>query len=355
MAEPAAEAGTPVVVTSDGNKLVLMTLNLQYYSSYPKDEKAAEDRLREVTGGANVPDIICVQEGLACKDVLRPLGYNKLVCSGACGEEKMAQSVHDMVYGDEGTLKLCADSCHQELLVNQIYIRQGAQWEVIDRGVQRISSNLTLSGGCGRAAGVLALRSMVWVKLRFPESSGPCVYVMCTHISGGRFEDQYFVQQLAQERYDQTDRINEFFKKKAEGSSDVGILLGDFNATTEWTPTGPMCGYFKMAIKNSEGVKKDAADAKIDEEALEDNFRKYMISPFTAINEKHGWTNAYTQAQVGVTSGFGHLIDHMCLSRPIECEAEVKFLTNQKFSKGPEDTALVLTDHNSVIASFFIK
>lgn len=353
----AQEAGlTPSLPSAppskEPNELCLMTLNLQYFSSYPADEVAAEERLREATGGVNPPDVICVQEGLACKDVLRPIGFKKIECSGQDG---VAQTVYDMVYGDEATLKACPETSHQELLVNQIYMREDSQWEVIDSGTERISSDLTLLGGGGRAQGVLAIRSMVWIKLRFPGSSGSCVYVMCTHISGGRFEDQYFVQQLAQERYSQPDRIiGDFFKRRTEGSDDLGILIGDFNATKEWNPSGPMHGYFKMAIMNSAGVEEDREAAGINVDDLEDWFKTYMISPFTAITEKHGWQFAYTQEEVGVTSGFGHLIDHMATSRSVPVKStEMVYLTNQKFSS-VKDTEIPLTDHNSVKATFLI-
>merc|ERR1712039_491479 len=213
-------------------------------------------------------------------------------------------------------------------------------------------------GGGGRATGRLAIRSMVWVKLRREGAQGlegPCVYVMCTHITGGRFEDQFFVQQLSDERYHQPEKIMSFFNDRPEPSSDdVGILLGDFNSTQEYQAGGPMSGYFKSAIATSEGVKSDAASKGI-EGALEDHFKAYMVSPFAAIKDS-GWTFAYDQDMVGVTSGFGHLIDHMALSRPLELlSANVIYLTNQKFGNKPPDTDIPLTDHNSVKAVFAVK
>jgi hypothetical protein len=81
---------------------------------------------------------------------------------------------------------------------------------------------------------------------------------------------------------------------------------------------------------------------------LEDIFKEYMISPFTAIN-KRGWSFAYDRQHVGYTSGFGHTIDHMAMSRPLLVRsAEVIYLTNQKFGKTTNDTELPLSDHNSV-------
>lgn len=330
-------------------ELSAMTLNMQYYASYPKDEEVARARLAAVTEGT---DIICVQEGIAGRNVLDPVGYELCVCAG---QSKIAQSVDDMVYGDASTLKNCDGSVHDKLLCNQIYLRRGSSWEVFESGAVQVSSNLRLSGGESRAEGDLAIRSLVWVKLRKTGTSGPVVYMMCTHTSGGRFEDQYFVQQLAEERFQQTERIMDFFNQRSDPrEDDVGILLGDFNATTEYTEDGPMHSYFKSGILTSPGVQADAAAEGLDSKQLSERFKKYMISPFAAI-QKHGWTLAYNQEQVGVTSGFGHLIDHMVMSRPLNViSAKVIFLTNQKIGNKTRDTDLPLTDHNAVKTTFGI-
>merc|ERR1712070_567727 len=78
-----------------------------------------------------------------------------------------------------------------------------------------------------------------------------------------------------------------------------------------------------------------------------------MLSPFTAIQQQ-GWSLAYGP-EVGVTSGFGHLIDHMATNRPMRvASAQVSYLTNQKFGNKPQDTDLPLTDHNSVKTVFLL-
>ena len=78
-----------------------------------------------------------------------------------------------------------------------------------------------------------------------------------------------------------------------------------------------------------------------------------MLSPFEAI-QKQGWSLAYG-AEVGISSSFGHLIDHMAMSHPLKvASAKVSYLTNQKFGKGPLDTDLPLTDHNAVRAVFML-
>mmetsp|Transcript_92711 Transcript_92711/g.239420 ORF Transcript_92711/g.239420 Transcript_92711/m.239420 type:complete len:417 (-) Transcript_92711:154-1404(-) len=336
------------------NELVLMTLNLQYFASYPKGsegEAAAREKLmNEIMKTEHPPDVICVQEGLKGRDCLKQVGFDLTVCAGQLG---IAQSVYDMVYGDATTLANCDPETHHMMLCNQIYLRRDSSWVVADKGAEQISSNLMLVGGGGRAQGKLAIRSMVWAKLvRSGNDRGPGVYVMCTHLSGGRFEDQYFVQQLADERLHQPDNIMSFFEARRR-PGDVGILLGDFNATKEYDFNGgAMHGYFKASIENSDGVKSDAAAASV-QNNLEELFKEYMTSPFKSICN-HGWTFAY-DTEIGITSGFGHLIDHMAMSEKLKVlEARVIYFTNQKFGNKGKDTDLILTDHNSVKARFRI-
>jgi len=407
-ARPSASAtpssAVPVEPASrkEPHDLVLMTLNLQYFSSYPDDEDAGRRKLEEATGGDYQPDVICVQEGLACKDVISPVGYTKVVCSAAKG---FAQSVREMVYSDPPTLKICKEAYHDEFLCNQIYVRSNSQWKVQDQGVLPTTSDLQLAGGGGRAEGKLAIRSMVWVKLQVTPQTQH-VYVMCTHITGGRFEDQYFIQQLKQERFDQLDRMLSWFEgsRPDKKSDDVGILLGDFNATMEYLSDGPMHGYFKASIGSSAGVKEDIARLGYgdSEQHTEDQFQMYMISPFDAINS-HDWKMVYREEReddrasddpnapierrvstqrasmnselvvmkcrvmnlqqetkfkvTDPTSGFGHVIDHMAYYDKTNSlhtkSVEVKFLTNQKFSK-QKHTDVAITDHNSVKVRFTI-
>merc|ERR1719446_796946 len=79
-----------------------------------------------------------------------------------------------------------------------------------------------------------------------------------------------------------------------------------------------------------------------------------MLSPFAAI-QAQGWLLAYGR-EVGITSGFGHLIDHMATSRAVQVKSSrVDHLTNQKFGNKPPDTDLPLTDHNSVTTVFLLS
>lgn len=337
--------------------LTVMTLNFQYFAQYPKQESEGLRRIQEITSQTEdgpPPDIICVQEGLATRNVLRDAGYDLLVSSSCT-----AQSVREMVYEDEQALQMIDADSSKALLTNEMFMRRaGISWEVIDKGVMRISSEVELEGGnkeeTRRISGKLAVRTLTWVKLK-PAAAGAesCVYVLNTHITGGRFEDQFFVQQLAQERFTQTEFVIKFFQSVAQ-NDDIGILVGDFNATKKYTQNGPMHGYYMSSIANSPGVQMDAQKLNIDiGSQLEERFKEYMTSPFNAI-ERCGWTLAYSEEDVGTTSAFGHLVDHMAVSRPDLPVRTEKFLTtNQRFSK-QRDTDVPITDHNAVKATFYV-
>jgi len=349
---------SPRVATADCDEkqshLVVMSLNLQYFASFPKDEAVGIERLREATSGPVPPDVICVQEGIAGRDVLGPLGYDLCVCSGATPVPPVAQSVREMVYSDKVTLSACDESVHDRYLTNQIYVRRSSDWQYVAHGFKQISSDHELQGGGGRAEGTLAVRSVVWTKMHKASGNASDVFILNTHLTGGRFEDQYFVQQLAQERLQQPERIMSLFENEAT-ADDVGILIGDFNATHTYTEKGPMHNYFKFSIAGSEGVEADAVRRTEDKDgALEDHFARYMTSPFQAITKK-GWTFAYGE-EVGVTSAFGHLIDHMAMSRPLPVvSAEVVYLTNQKIGQQPKVIDVPVTDHNAVKAVFCVS
>ena len=334
--------------------LRVMTVNMQFYASFPTDAQKGKQSLQERFGQTHRPDVICMQEGLTGTDVLKDLGYDLVICAGTQG---VAQSVGEMMYHDQEALKFCRKDQSHKLLCNQVYIRKDSQWKVEDFGVEQISSALELAGGGGRKTGQLAVRSMCWLMLGKTDSSRPAVCVMCTHLSGGRFEDQYFVQQLAQERYSQIARCIEFFHKRQRQKQDdvVGILVGDFNATEAYAVNGPMKAYFKSAITKSQSVWLDAKyDAVETEEALEEKFKRYMVSPFEAL-QNSGWPLVYDEKAVGATSVFGHLIDYMAVSRDVVIdEARRVILTNQKVEGEPTDTKEPITDHNAVVATFGI-
>mmetsp|Transcript_85853 Transcript_85853/g.247770 ORF Transcript_85853/g.247770 Transcript_85853/m.247770 type:complete len:358 (-) Transcript_85853:96-1169(-) len=347
------------VQNGQGIPLIVTSLNLQYFSSFPNTE-AARTRLKEALklDGDGAPDVIAVQEGISSKDELKIFGFERIVCSGE-GEAAQAQTVKEMVYSDAGALKACAEDLHSELLCNQLYCRNDSKWTVVGRGTEPVSSDIELNGRGGRAQGKLVKRSMVWAKLVRPDAKEDAkegaVYVMCTHITGGRFEDQYFVQELAEERKKQVEACIKFYEvRENKHEKDVGILVGDFNALSKYDSNGPMHAYYESSIKTSAGVKADAAAMNLDDAALEKHFEQYMVSPFTVL-ENCKWELAYGPDSKLITSAFGHLIDHMATSRPIrKGPAEVQYLTNQKFGNKKDDTDIVLTDHNAIQVRFLI-
>ena len=191
--------------------------------------------------------IICVQEGLAGREALAEVGYRRIIGSDdevtdSTGRKcVLSQSIGDMVYGHQQTLKALPESEHNKLLINELYIRAaGTQWDVVESGIEQTSSDLELTGGKGtdRVSGHLAIRTVAWVHLKAKGAAPevPAVWILNTHLSGGRFEDQFYLQQLAQERYDQTGRVIDLFNRRA-GKDDFGIMVGDFNATTDYSPS----------------------------------------------------------------------------------------------------------------------
>lgn len=331
--------------------LVLLTINLQYYATWPKDTCAACRRVSQLLSAEPRPDVICVQEGLEGRDVFGQHGYRKLLSSAA-----HAQSLRDMVYGHEATLAAVAHESWDQLLVNELYVRDpdSSGWEVVGQGMVRTASEVSLVGGDG-VSGPLASRSAVWVQLRpkgFSSQVGPSVTILNTHLSGGRFEDQFFVQQLSEERALQVTRSLDFFEQR-RGPLDLGILVGDFNATTEDRADGPVEGYFRSSVRSSPRVQEDALAAQFTPDELEAQFKTYMAAPFTALRQR-GWPLAYTQDDVGATSAFGHCVDHMATSRPVRTQAEVFKTTLQRFGGGAPDTDLPLTDHNAVKVCFHV-
>lgn len=339
-----------------GDPLTVMSLNMQYYSSYPEDVQLGRQCLQELILPDPAPDIICVQEGLEGRNeiCLAATDYRRLVSSA--GQEtsgsELAQTVEEMVYSDADALRAVVGTVREKLLVNELYLKVDSNWEVLNTGVHQVSSNVELDGSDGRVAGPLAVRTVVWAELR-PRSSmtlRSSVFVLNMHLSGGRFEDQFFVQYLSAERRMQVERAIGLFKRLSKSRHDLGILVGDFNATEEYVAKGPMQNYFMAAIAKSQGVQADASAQSLSSDELEKLFKEYLIAPFTALSAS-GWHLAYTEEQVGATSAFGHLIDHMATSREIPSVAQRLIATNQKFPPS-NDTEVPITDHNAVKTTF---
>ena len=294
--------------------LSIMTVNMQFKPSFLNDPHKGTENLQKIIGQTQLPDIICIQEGMPDMDVWQNLKYKLVICAGTQG---VAQSVAEMTYHKQEALKCYKKDQSHKLLCNQVYLRKDSQWEVKDFGVEQISSALELAGGGGRKTAQLAVRSMCWLTLGRTDFPRTAVCVMCTHLSGGRFEDQYFVQQLERERYSQIERCIDVFRRirHRQADVDVGILVGDFNATEAYTVDAPF-------------------------DALMDN----------------KWLLAYDKEQIQATSSCGPFGDYMAVSKWVVTGRPQRVILSDQKVKGKQ-TAMEepTTNRNAVITPFFLQ
>ncbi|CAJ1461111.1 unnamed protein product [Effrenium voratum] len=307
-------------------------MNLRRYACVPRDWQALQKELRRIL--VDVPDVICVQEGLEGMDILTQVGYKRIASSVL-----RAQALRDAVYGNAPDLSMVSSSFHGRLLVNELYMRDTSNWEAIDSGAAQISSDAMLDlegafGGAGqpqaRNTWPLATRSVVWTKLRHrARPAGPFAYVLNTQLTGGNFEDQYFAA-LAEERHQQMERLLELFDRHLRvGEEDIGILAGSLGVHPK--DAGPQ-------------VPLDASDLGLSVEELRRRFQAYLGSPFQVLRS-HGWKMAYQQRQVGPTSPDGLLVDHMATNREVAVHAEVL----------PSASQTALSDYDFVKARFSLR
>eukprot|EP00747_Dinoflagellata_sp_TGD_P060896 gnl/TRDRNA2_/TRDRNA2_152269_c0_seq1.p1 gnl/TRDRNA2_/TRDRNA2_152269_c0~~gnl/TRDRNA2_/TRDRNA2_152269_c0_seq1.p1 ORF type:complete len:602 (+),score=107.76 gnl/TRDRNA2_/TRDRNA2_152269_c0_seq1:739-2544(+) len=340
----------PAGVQGQDPILVVMTLNLQYLASFPKDMEAGVKRLLQLTSAPPVPDVICVQEGVEglTVELFKRIGYRRLATSAS-----QANSVGQMTYGEKSALSAIEEAHRDELLVNELFVPVGncSQWIAVRHGVERISSELQLDDGHGRAA-PLAKRSVVWAMFQHRSRPGsPSAFVLNTQLTGSRFEDQFFATQLAQERRRQPEQIIELFHYMAD-PGDFAVLVGDFNSTTEDEAQEPVSSYYASSVRFCSEVLACAASRGCITDDLEAEFMMYMVSPFETLRRR-GWTLAYPQAYVGATSANGHLVDHMATNQRVPVHVTKLITTNQQASASSSpETDLPLSDHNGVKAAF---
>lgn len=299
--------------------LVLLTLNLSHLAGLPKEEQLTAARLKEIASASPSPDLVCVQEGLEGSDLLSQAGYTKLISSAV-----KAQTVREMAYFDMDALQELPREARDKLLVNELYMNsQGTQWEVAETGVEQTSSDIELVDGDLGISGPLAVRSVVWVRLR-PRISpeGPFVFVLNAQLSGGQAEDQFFAGQLAGERRLQLQRILEIFESRAS-EGDLGVIAGDFDAPAREDALDDALGnYFKSSVMRCTRVQDDAAAAGIrSKSALEKRFLEHKAAPFALLRER-SWTLALDEAALGATSPLGFLADHLATSREVPVTSE---------------------------------
>eukprot|EP00931_Biecheleriopsis_adriatica_P094029 TRINITY_DN67735_c0_g1_i1.p1 TRINITY_DN67735_c0_g1~~TRINITY_DN67735_c0_g1_i1.p1 ORF type:complete len:556 (-),score=95.02 TRINITY_DN67735_c0_g1_i1:14-1681(-) len=319
--------------------LTVMTFNVQQYQSFPPDEAAGAQRLRELTELQAVPaDVICVQEGREDED-----DHLGRLC-----EAFKYRKLHSSAWA-----RLPMDPHAQ--ITNQLYIKESSPWEAVDQGAELISSKMLLKHHAYKYKPChLPLRTVVWVKLKPKKRAhdeGPSVVVLNTHVSGGRYEDPCFLQRLTEERRKQPERAIAVFQREA-GPRDAGILVGDFNAPAQVAESS--CRqYFQSKIASVPTVQTDRAAQNLSEDAAFAKFKDYMAAPFATLGD-HGWKLTYDESEVGPTSTYGHLVDHMAVSDAgrIKAQRSERLLT----CKTPgEQVPLPITDHNAVKVTFDVS
>lgn len=259
------------------------------------------------------------------------------------------------------------------MITNQLYLRSESAWEAVARGAEVISSKMMLVHEAYKGKPCyMPVRTAVWTKLQ-PKlrhsGDGPAIMVLNAHLTGGRYEDQCFLQRLTQERKRQAERVLKIYTRE-RGARDAGIFVGDFNASAEDTRTSaedPTVVYFNSVIWRTNTVKANAKKQGLSEEGAKKSFFEYMSAPFVVVRD-HGWTFAYNEEQIGSTSTFGHLVDHMAVSDSthISVLAKERVLTcksppEQQAAPAMEQhgeptqehpTVLGLSDHNGVKVTF---
>lgn len=337
----------------DGKGLVILSLNMEYYHKYnaAKDKPAYEQELKDKIHDV---DVLCVQEDLLIwSDRFLEKGkpfhdFERIVSSMTVSDIKQNHSMlKEMVYEDDGTMKNMAKNGMKEddfssILGNSIYLRKSTEWKLIDHKAVQISTDQTLPNGKA-----LGYRSAVCATLSHENTEKP-VQVLCTHLSGGRFEDAYMSNDLKSERANQMDKC-----LKLKDDLFDNVLMGDFNASA--TRTAALDGYLKV-LRNSQPNLSSS------------DYYSYMMAPFTTCAASPHWNLLYRDLD-GPTTAFGHVVDyfltssHMHVQTPFQKPPKVERIRMVKdympFVKptAAQDFSDVLnesiTDHNGVKVSFF--
>lgn len=254
-----------------------------------------------------------------------------------------------MIYEDAHTMGIMRNNGMEKdsfdsILGNSIYLKKTTEWKRVDHGAKQISTNLILPSNKP-----LGYRSVVFVTLAHDATEKP-VQVLCTHLSGGRFEDAYLTCELKLERSTQIEKCLEL-----RDSSADNVLVGDFNASV--TRTSALDGYLTM-LKGSQ-KKLTSLD-----------YYSYMMAPFTSCSKSdNGWDLLYKELE-GPTATFGHVVDfymtspHMHVQTPFQKPPKIeriRMIKDYWFKVQPtadEDFPEValkesITDHNGVKVTFF--
>jgi len=229
-------------------------------------------------------------------------------------------------------------------LGNSIYLNKSSAWKMIDHNIKQISTDMMLPSGKP-----LGYRSVVCATLRHDKVEKP-VRVLCTHLSGGRFEDKCMSGLLKLER---TKQMEKCLDQKDDSADNV--LVGDFNASV--TRTNGLGGYL------------DVIRTDIQPRLSDSDYYSYMLAPFTALSKPGTNWNVLYKDLDGPTTAFGHVVDyvvtspHMYVQTPFGESPKVERIKMVKsympWIKPTADEDLKdeleesITDHNGVKVTFF--
>ena len=190
--EPHARVGSQT--REESSPLVVLTMNLRRYASVPRDWQVPlctyvctcvrmyvcvcvclprEAVHREVSRVlADAPDVLCLQEGLEGMDIVSQIGYKRIASSVL-----RAQALRDAVYQSPLELNTCSSSSHGRLLVNELYIRSGSNWEAPSSRVKKIGK-----GGHGQAidSGAAQISSDMMLEFEGDRSQGGGTWPLAT-------------------------------------------------------------------------------------------------------------------------------------------------------------------------------
>jgi len=357
--------------------LTVLSLNMEFYHQYENanDKPAYEQYLKRKVVSV---DVLCVQEDLwQCSDAfLKPTkpfdGFLRIVSSFE------QQAAHDLLRKENGDF-LNYDESFTSTLGNSIYVKSElldnkndnnhhGGWTVIDQTVLQISSDLVLPNGT-----MLGYRCVVCARLESQGGIDKPVQILCTHLSGGRFEDKYMEEPLM--RGERARQMQHCLGQK--DPSAYNLLAGDFNSSA--TRTKAMDGYWQLLTQQTEQTKQLSFT----------DFYSYMMAPFTSLacssndkNDNKDWHLLYDTLD-GPTSRFGHVIDYFVVSSQllgvpktikrvrmikeymewVTPSADKDFLHQHNnsdttlYSTSDSTTELLkesITDHNGVQVTFFL-
>ena len=365
------------------SSLTILSLNMEFYHQYSKLKEPSEKHAYEQYLKAKIAsvDIMCLQEDLmsGSDEFLRPTrpfhDFRRIVASFEEQDDYDTRNKHLFLHYDEG---------FTSTLGNSIYVRKGkllressnsestdeeettnnAAWTVTAKSVVQISSeSLRLPNNTP-----LEYRCVVSITLVCSNMDKP-VQVLCTHLSGGRFEDRHMDETpfMNRERGRQMQRC---LDQKDETAYNV--LVGDFNASP--TRTLAMDGYFRLLQSEKKNLSMF-------------HFYSYMMAPFTTLaaaaaaaaaasttiannhnsNSTCVWQLLYDTLD-GPTSRFGHVVDYFVTypRLPVHAIKRVRMIqqymewvtptADDDFKDESSATALCaqsITDHNGVQVTFF--